>query len=190
MALLPNKQIASQEHTKEKVVCVDGEVIAKGELIEVFLHPGRQVIVAGDHPSSGGAYLWPDDQGPERLVPPPELWWSYVPKQARDYLHPASGAHRTVTTGRGSNGDWRRLNRETCPVCGRGPNDNPACQMHRDGQTLRCFYGSTFSPPLGLAPWQLAPGTEWAYSSLSPTAWGDCAVFVRDKPSPLQMLHS
>ena len=180
---MPNKQIASKEHTKVKVVGVDGEVIAKGELIEVFLHPGRQVIVAGDHPSSGGVYFWPDDQGPERLVPPPELWWSYVLKQARDYPYPAAGAHRTVATGRSCRGDWRRLH--TCPVCGRGPNDNPACSIHRDGETLRCFIGSTFSPPLGLAPGQLAPGTEWAYSSQSPTGWGDFLVFVKDKPDQL-----
>ena len=190
LAQLPNKQITCKEHTKDKVVGDDGKVIAKGEAIEVFMHPGRQVIVAGDHPSTGGVYLWPEGKGPERLLPPPGFWWDYVLKQARDYPNPAAGAHRTVSTGRGRNGDWRRLDRETCPVCGRGPNDNPACQLHRDGQTLRCFVGSTFSPPLGLAPGQLAPGTEWAYSSLSPTDWGDFLVFVKDKPSPLQMLHN
>ena len=185
---LPNKQITVKEPTKEKLVGEDGKVIAKGEAIEVFLHPARQVIVAGDHPSSGGVYLWPEGQGPERLVPPPDLWWSYVIEKSRDYPKPAAGAHRTVSSVRTANsGDWSRLH--TCPVCGRGPKNNPACSIHRDGQTLRCFLGSTFSPPLGLAPGQLAPGTDWAYSSESPTDWGDFLVFVKDTPSPLQSLH-
>jgi len=186
---LPNKQITIKEPTKEKLVGEDGKVIAKGEAIEVFLHPARQVIVAGDHPSSGGVYLWPEGQGPERLVPPPDLWWSYVIEKSRDYPKPAAGAHRTVSSVRTANsGDWSRLH--TCPVCGRGPKNNPACSIHRDGQTLRCFLGSTFSPPLGLAPGQLAPGTDWAYSSESPTDWGNFLVFAKDRPSPLRQIRS
>lgn len=189
LAELPDRQITSSEATKPKAVDeATGGVISKGEAIEVFLHPARQVIVAGDHPSSGGVYLWPENQGPERLVPPPADWWEYVLKKSRDYPQPAAGAHRTITSGASSRKDWRRL--DICPVCGRGPSDNPVCQIHRDGETLRCYLGSTFSPPLGLAPGQLARGTEWAYSSQSSSGWGEFLTFVKDKPSPLQMLHS
>ena len=154
----------------------------------MFLHPGRQVIVAGDHPSSGGVYFWPEGQGPERLVPPPQLWWSYVIEKSRDFPKPAAGAHRVVNTTRSSSSsDWQRL--QHCPVCGRGPNDNPVCQIHRDGQTLRCYVGTTFSPPKGLAPGQIAPNTVWAYSSQSSSGWGEFSVFVRDKMSPLRALQ-
>lgn len=189
LAELPDRQITSSEATKPKAACeVTGRVISKGEAIEVFLHPARQVIVAGDHPSSGGVYLWPENQGPERLVPPPADWWNYVLKKSRDYPQPAAGAHRTVRSGDSSSKDWHRL--DICPVCGRGPSDNPVCQIHRDGETLRCFVGSTFAPPLDLAPGQLAPGTEWAYSSQSSSGWGDFLTFVKDKPSPFQSLQN
>ena len=189
LAQLPDRSITTKEKTKDKVVDADGKVIAKAEAIEVFLHPGRQVIVAGDHPSSGGVYLWPEGLGPERLVPPPPLWWSYVIEKSRDFPKPAAGANRVVRTTRSySNSDWQRL--QHCPVCGRGPHDNPLCQLHRDGETLRCYLGTTFSPPKGLAPGQLAPGTEWAYSSQSSSGWGEFLVFVKDRPSPLRQIHS
>ena len=188
LALLPDKQITSKEHTQDKVVDAKGKVIRKAEAIEVFLHPGKQVIVAGDHSSSEGVYLWPENQGPERLIPPPDLWWSYVLEKARDYPKPAGGAHRTVATGRSYRIDWRRLH--TCPVCRRGPNDNPACSIHRDGETLRCFIGSTFSPPVGLAPGQLAPGTDWAFSRVSSSGWGEFLTFVKDKPNRYQQVKA
>ena len=189
LAQLPDRSITTKEKTKDKVVDADGKVIAKAEAIEVFLHPGRQVIVAGDHPASGGAYFWPEGLGPERLVPPPPLWWSYVIEKSRDFPKPAAGANRVVRTTRSySSSDWQRL--QHCPVCGRGPHDNPLCQLHRDGETLRCYLGTTFSPPKGLAPGQLAPGTQWAYSSQSSSGWGEFLVFVKDKPSPLLQIHS
>ena len=110
----------------------------KGEAIEVFIHPGRQVIVA-ETSLSGGNYFWPDGQGPEALIAPPAEWWQYVLDKARDYPKPAAGAHRTVSTGRG---DWKRLTH--CPICGR--NENTVCQVHTDGETIRCFRGNSFFP--------------------------------------------
>ena len=44
---------------------------AKGEALEVLFDGGRQVIVLGEHPSSGGTYYWPTGMGPEALTAPP-----------------------------------------------------------------------------------------------------------------------
>jgi hypothetical protein len=51
---------------------------SKGEALEVFFDGGRQVIVAGAHPSSGGHYYWPDGMGPEALTSPPDNWWRHA----------------------------------------------------------------------------------------------------------------
>ena len=173
-ALLPDGQLTCKEHTKAK------EEGRKGEAIEVFIHPGRQVIVAGKHPSSGGNYFWPDGQGPEALIAPPAEWWQYVLEKARDYPKPAAGAHRTVSTGRD---DWRTLQR--CPICGR--DSNVVCQIHTDGDTIRCFKGSTFCPP------ELNPGErtgDWRYKRDQHVGWGTFAIFHRCRlGSPLQQLR-
>ena len=51
---------------------IDGD---RGENLQVFHHPGKQVVVLGEHVSSGGNYLWPDGHGPEALAPIPPEWW-------------------------------------------------------------------------------------------------------------------
>ena len=160
----------------------------QGEAEEIFCHPGRQVIVAGAHPSSGGHYFWPVGFGPEALSAPPEEWWDHVLKLSRDYPHPAAGANKTVSTSRFASRDWQRI--EHCPICGRGPDDNPLCQLHRDGETLRCFLGQTFSPPTNLEPGELVPGTDWAFSRVSSSGWGEFLTFVKDKPNRYQQIKS
>lgn len=95
---------------------------------------------------------------------------------------------KTVSASRFSSRDWQRI--EHCPICGRGPDDNPLCQLHRDGETLRCFLGQTFSPPTNLEPGELVPGTDWAFSRVSSSGWGEFLTFVKDTPSPLQKLQS
>ena len=58
-------------HTKDPV---NG---AKGEAVEVFYSPGRQVIIGGRHPS-GENYIWFDGCGPEALAAPNALWWEFI----------------------------------------------------------------------------------------------------------------
>jgi hypothetical protein len=192
LAQLPNGQITNTHRTKrpstERYPYEEKTFVVKGEAEEIFCHPGRQVIVAGAHPASGGHYFWPNGSGPEALSAPPAEWWGHVLTLARDYPHPAAGADKTVSTSRFASGDWQRL--EHCPICGRGPDDNPLCQIHSDSQTLRCFLGQTFSPPTNLEPGELVPGTEWAFSRVSSSGWGEFLTFVKDKPSRYQQVKS
>lgn len=188
---LPNRQITNSHRTKEPTAGIDvhgKDYVVKGEAEEIFCHPGRQVIVAGAHPVSGGHYFWPVGFGPEALSAPPENWWNHVLEVSRDYPRPAAGANKTVSTNRFFSRDWQRI--EHCPICDRGPDDNPICQLHRDGETLRCFLGQTFSPPTNLASGQLVSGTDWAFSSQSPSGWGDFLTFVKDKPNRYQQIKS
>ena len=152
----------------------------KGDAVERFaLHSGRQVVVIGDH-YSGGHYCWPPGGGPEALSALPSQWFDYIVEQERDYPKPAAGAHRTVSTGRD---DWRTLQR--CPICGR--DSNVVCQIHTDGDTIRCFKGSTFCPP------ELNPGERtgnWRYKRDQHVGWGTFAIFHRANfGSPLQRLR-
>ncbi|ABB34694.1 conserved hypothetical protein [Synechococcus sp. CC9605] len=99
LAQLPNGQITHSFKTRppssvRRPPYEKGAVVAKGEAEEVFCHPGRQVIVAGEHPSSGGHYFWPVGFGPEALCAPPEEWWSHVLELSRDYPRPAAGANK------------------------------------------------------------------------------------------------
>jgi hypothetical protein len=188
---LPNGQITHSHRTRQPRISEteDGEqVTIKGEAEEVFCHPGRQIIVAGAHPASGGFYFWPVGYGPEALSEPPAEWWNHVLELGRDYPRPAAGANKTVSTSRFASRDWQRI--EHCPVCGRGPDDNPLCQLHRDGETLRCFLGQTFSPPTNLEPGDLVPGTDWAFSRVSSSGWGEFLTFVKDKPNRYQQIKS
>jgi hypothetical protein len=169
---LPDGQITHSRLTKPAVRDDNGNVIAKGEALEVFCHPGRQVIVLGDHVKSGGQYYWPEGRGPEQLAPPPPAWWDYIMELAADY--PRSAKRQ----GMGSGEAWVRL--DECPICGRGPQDNPVCQLTGDGQVLRCFVGSTFHPPTGLAPGQYARRTDWAFVREDDVGWGRFQLYVND----------
>ena len=77
---------------------------SKGEALEVFFDGGRQVIVQGEHPSSGGHYVWPDGLGPEALTAPPDHWWSHaigIAEQSRERIGtPSRSTTRKGTRGR------------------------------------------------------------------------------------------
>ena len=152
-----------------------------GEQLEHFFSPARQVIVAGRHWKSGGRYFWPDSNGPEHLSAPPQWWWL---RTLEEYQLRNKPRARSTASGKGN---WRRL--LDCPICGRGANDNPICQIHVDGQTLRCYIGGRFSPPLGLRAGELVAGTDWAFSRESSSGWGDFLTFVKDKPTHHQFLR-
>ncbi|MEB3235751.1 MAG: AAA family ATPase [Cyanobacteriota bacterium] len=165
--------------TKAPAKAEDGTVIAKGEALELFHKGGAQIIVLGQHPSSGGNYIWPEALGPEALAPIPPAWWDLA-------LEVASSATKasSKTTGKASSkrGDWRSL--DPCPICGR--NTTGFCSIHADGQTLRCFQGSTFHPPIGLRPGDEITdrnGKVWAFSKKEPQADGHIfSVFVEPEP--------
>jgi len=172
LAQLPDGQLTHTHHTKAAELSGDGKVTKKGEALEVFCHPGRQVIVLGEHPSSGGHYYWREGHGPEALVAPPKSWWDYVLEVSADY------PRQTNPKGSASTGEWVRISK--CPVCGRGPQDNPICQLSGDGEILRCFVGSTFHPPTGLKPGQYAGATDWAFVREQDVGWGRHHIFVKD----------
>jgi hypothetical protein len=172
LAQLPDGQLTHSQQTKSAERDIDGKVIKKAEALEVFCHPGRQVIVLGEHPSSGGHYYWREGHGPEALVAPPKSWWDYVLEVSADYPKQSKAKDSE------SSGAWIRLSE--CPVCCRGPNDNPICQLSGDGKVLRCFVGSTFHPPTGLKPGQYAGDTDWAFVREQDVGWGRHHIFKKD----------
>ena len=166
-------QIKSKVETKPPVKDDAGEVIAKGEAVELFHQGGSQVIVIGHHHKSKGLYLWPDAMGPEDLAPIPECWWQAA----------LTIAGNTTTKARStSKGDWQSLN--PCPICGR--DTTGYCSQHKDSKTIRCFHGSTFAPPKGLRAGDEIPdkqGNIWAFSKAEAQKSGDVfSVFVEPKP--------
>ena len=117
---------------------------SKGEALEVFHHPGRQVVILGEHPTSGGHYLWPDGYGPEALAPIPPNWWQLVLKIAAGELgiRPAPAGKQSSKSTNASG--WKSLN--PCPICGR--NTTGWCTTKTDNGSINCRHGSTFSPLL------------------------------------------
>ena len=116
------------------------------------------------------------DNDPHRF----KLIWRPTPEQLRLLPTEISGKDHTRPAVRG---DWRRL--AHCPICGR--NENTVCQVHTDGETIRCFRGSTFFPP------DLQPGErtgDWQYKRDQHVGWGTFAIFHRaNLGSPLQRLR-
>ena len=155
-----------------------------GEGLELF-HGSGQVIILGQHRISGGYYVWCENLGPEALAPLPECWW-----QLALHLAHSSGAGQQQNSrtrkggGSGSNRSWQSLS--DCPICGR--NTTAFCAQHRDGNTIRCFHGSTFSPPQGLKRGALITardGSSWAFSREQQQADGSIfSVFVKPKDRP------
>ena len=151
------------------------------EGLELF-HGSGQVIILGEHRSSGGHYVWCDGTTPDKLAPLPECWWQLALKLAR-----SSGAgqqQNSRTRKGGSSSSWRSLS--SCPICGR--NTTAFCAQHRDGDTIRCFHGSTFSPPQNLKRGQLITardGSSWAFSRTQQQADGHTfSLFVKPKDRP------
>jgi hypothetical protein len=167
-------QLKRKVHTKDAVKGADGEVLQKGEAVEVF-HGSGQVIVLGQHWESGGFYYWPDQMGPEALAPIPECWWAAMLEVV--------GASTPAAKSSTARGVWRSL--PDCPICGR--NTTSYCAIHQDGKTIRCFHGSTFSPPTGLRPGEEHTdrnGQIWAFSRKQQQSNGDVfSVFVTPDPA-------
>ena len=170
-------QIKTKVVTKPPVEDDAGNVIAKGEAVELF-HGTGQVIVLGQHYKSNGNYFWPVGMGPEDLSPIPESWWQAALTIASTTTAPSTRSNSTRSNSR----DWLSLH--PCPICGRNTSDY--CSQHKDGKTIRCFHGNTFAPPTGLKAGELhtdRQGTKWAYSKTEPQSNGDVfSTFVEPDP--------
>jgi hypothetical protein len=147
----------------------------KGEALEVFFDGGRQVIIAGDHPSSGGHYYWPPGLGPEALGPPPTAWW----RHALEIAQQQHCGRKPSTTRNGT----RRLN--PCPICGRhdGPNGSALwCEETRKGLIL-CMPGTTFNAEGCHGPLRIGQVVNgWALVKRSPIGSGDVLSFKAHQP--------
>ena len=152
---------------------------AKAQALEVFFDGGRQVIVLGEHPSSGGTYYWPSYLGPEELAAPPDEWWAHALEIARQCHHnkttgskPSSNRHST-----------RRLN--PCPICGRhnGPGGSALwCEQTRQGLIL-CMPGSTFSAEAAHGALRIGQVVDgWALVKRTPYSGGDVLSFKAHRP--------
>jgi len=146
----------------------------KGEALEVFFDGRRQVIVLGEHPSSGGHYYWPEGLGPEALTAPPAHWWAHALKIAADCQQrlsagskPSTRRHRT-----------QLLN--PCPICGR--HGSLWCEQTQQGLIL-CMPGSTFNAEQrhgSLSIGQVVDG--WALVKRTPIKEGDVLTFKAHRP--------
>lgn len=152
---------------------------SKGEALEVFFHGGRQVIVLGEHPSSGGSYFWPDGLGPEALSAPSPAWWTHALLIARNCQ--ARGA--MLLRGTGNRPRGRRL--DPCPICGRhsGPGGSGLwCEQTIDGLIL-CMPGSTFCAEQRRGRIRLGQVVDgWALVKRTAIPEGDVLTFKPHRP--------
>lgn len=154
---------------------------SKGEALEVFFAGGRQVIVLGQHPSSGGKYIWPDGLGPEALAAPPADWWQHALEVAHKQSSPIRTRSQRSTTRNGTT----RLN--PCPICGRhdGPGGSELwCEQTSDGLIL-CMPGSTFSAEQAHGPLRIGQVVDgYALVKRTPAETGEALTFKPDQPRP------
>ena len=150
---LPAGEFSSKRITRPK----EGD--RKGEALEIFLHSGRQVVVLGEHPSSGGNYYWPEGQGPEQLGPPPDAWWDLAVAEAHRTLQNSKTASKPT----GTRNRTRRL--DPCPICGRhsGKGGSQLWCEQTDRGLILCMPGSTFSAEQRHGPLQIGQVIDgWA----------------------------
>jgi hypothetical protein len=153
---------------------------SKGEALEVFFAGGRQVIVLGEHPSSGGHYFWPEGLGPEALAAPPADWWAHALQIAQGCQQRIAGGNRRSLTRNGH----RHL--DPCPICGRrsGPDGSDLwCEETTEGLIL-CMPGSTFNATQShgaLAIGQVL-GNGYALVKRTPIPEGDVLTFKTHRP--------
>ena len=147
---------------------------AKGEALEVFFDGGRQVIVLGEHPSSGGTYYWPAGMGPEELKAPPEEWWAHALQIAADCRQRLSSGSKPSSRRHGT----KRL--DPCPICGR--HGSLWCEQTQQGVIL-CMPGSTFSAEAAHGPLRIGQVVDgWALVKRTPIAEGDVLSFKAHRP--------
>ena len=79
---------------------------------------------------------------------------------------------------------WTRL--AECPNCGRV--ERPVCTITDDLNTISCFHGITYRPPLDLKKGEVLFNT-WAYSRTEDKSFGRFSYFARHRPSSLELLN-
>jgi len=154
---------------------------AKGEALEVFFAGGRQVIVLGQHPSSGGNYFWPAGFGPEALCAPPDDWWAHAVEIATRFADRCSAEPKRNSTRK----DTRRL--DPCPICGRHSGRGGSslwCGATTDG-LIFCMPGSTFSAEQKHGALRIGQVID-GYALVARTAIGegDVLTFKTHQPLP------
>ena len=152
---------------------------AKGEALEVFFDGGRQVIILGEHPSSGGYYYWPAGMGPEQLTAPPANWWAHALKIADKCHHNKTNGSKPCSRRNGT----RRLN--PCPICGRHDGQGGSalwCEQTQQGLIL-CMPGSSFSAEAAHGPMHIGQVVDgWALVKRTPIGDGDVLTFKVHRP--------
>lgn len=152
----------------------------KGEALEVFFAGGRQVVVLGEHPVSGGNYFWPDGLGPEALATPPDDWWAHAVRIAQQCRDRIGTPCRSTTRQR-----TRKL--DPCPICGRHSGRGGSalwCEETTKGLIL-CMPGSTFSAEQKHGPLRVKDVVDgYALVKRSPIPEGDVLAFKRHQPLP------
>lgn len=166
-------------HTKDPV---NG---AKGEAVEVFYSPGRQVIIGGRHPS-GENYIWFDGCGPEALAAPNAQWWEFIKgcylRAAHGPVKPSGGHGRSSSIRSAGRNRHRTHRADPCPVCGRhsGPGGSSLWCEYSESGLLFCMPGQSFRAPAGLRVGDVING--WALKKISDTTDGPVHVFGEHDP--------
>ena len=146
----------------------------EGEQLEFFFSSG-QVLVAGQHVKSGGAYAWLAGN-PASVQPIPESGWRMYQSAVRNN----SGGVTSHRRAREENGDWADC--IPCPICSR---TEPDCRRSSDGKVILCHYGSRWKPPLMAKGETLQRGPNvWAYCGDKDTAVGNAALFRIHEEQP------
>ena len=152
------------------------------EAIEFFGNTlGRQIIVSGSHFSSGGRYYCNKGEEPQDIQPPSIRTWNKVLKLCKQNQTEKVPTPGLVTKNKPS---WIRLTE--CPICGRI--ERPVCTITDDTDTISCFHGITYRPPLDLKKGEVLFG-QWAYSRTEDKSFGRFSYFVRHKPNSLELLN-
>jgi hypothetical protein len=177
-------QCRLKRSTNDPVTDDDGNVIVKGEGVEIY-HGVGQVLLLGNHPD-GGQYIWRDGEGPDNCQPLPDNWFQLA------LLLKEANTTRATTSSKapriGVNG-WGKI-RGTCPICGRDA--HPICGTNQTGDRISCFDGVSFSwskAHPGIKVGKTVRGLDGQTWALTAITWNDVigadfATFKIHEPLP------